>query len=122
MGFSRSFVDLNSMPGWKFNSWGYHSNRGYIYHENGYKFYGPTFTTGDIIGCCIGFQKRLAFYTKNGELLDAAVTHLAFDKPGYPGISDIYPTIGLKSAGCHVRVNFGKKPFVFDIVEYIQAS
>lgn len=29
--------------------------------------------------------------------------------------SNLYPTVGLKKAGEHVRVNFGQTPFVFDI-------
>jgi hypothetical protein len=28
--------------------------------------YGPTFTTGDVIGCCVNFHSGTVFYTKNG--------------------------------------------------------
>jgi Ran-binding protein 9/10 len=33
------------------------------------KPYGPTFTTGDVIGCGVNFRTGCAFYTKNGEYL-----------------------------------------------------
>lgn len=51
--------------------------------------------------------------------MDAAFTDLTFNKPGN---DDIYPTIGLESVGEHVHVNFGKEPFMFDIMEYMQTS
>ncbi|CAG8825273.1 2105_t:CDS:1, partial [Dentiscutata erythropus] len=48
------------------DSWGYHSDDGdffncaIINHP-----YGPTFTTGDTIGCCLNFINKTAFFTKN---------------------------------------------------------
>jgi len=27
----------------------------------------------------------------------------------------LYPSVGMKTAGEHVRVNFGQSPFIFDI-------
>jgi len=31
------------------------------------------------------------------------------------GQSKLYPTVGLKKSGEHIRVNFGQIPFVYDI-------
>jgi len=31
--------------------------------------YGPTFTTGDVVGCCLNFGDMTCFYTKNGAKL-----------------------------------------------------
>ena len=31
--------------------------------------YGPKFTTGDVIGCCVNFLDHTCFYTKNGKKL-----------------------------------------------------
>jgi Ran-binding protein 9/10 len=30
------------------------------------KLYGPKFTTGDTVGCCLNFRYNTVFYTKNG--------------------------------------------------------
>ena len=53
------------------NSWGYHSDDGNFffcenYNEYGYNNYGPSFTTGDTIGCCLNFRNNTVFFTKNG--------------------------------------------------------
>ena len=48
------------------NSWGYHSD-GRHFHDSRYgEPYGPLFTTGDTIGCCLNFINGTVFYTKNG--------------------------------------------------------
>ena len=51
--------------GYENDSWGY-INYGYFYRSNGVESYGPLFTTGDTIGCCLNFMNNTAFYTKNG--------------------------------------------------------
>lgn len=110
------------MPGCALGSWGYHGNDGHLRSTEGRNPYGPTFTTGDFIGCCIDFEDELIFYTKNGERLDVAFTDILFDEYEKSGKDDIYPTIGLHSVGEHLCVNFGKKPFVYDIRKCTQAS
>ena len=120
IGFCRSNVTLDRLPGWDPESWGYHGDDGHSFCCQGTgKTYGPTFTTGDVVGCCINFTKGIAFYTKNGVELDVAFRDLTFDLPGKPGKGNFYPCIGLRTPGEHVRVNFGQKPFVFDIVGYV---
>jgi hypothetical protein len=120
LGFCRANVSLNRLPGWEPESWGYHGDDGHSFCCQGTgKTYGPTFTTGDIVGCCINFRKGIAFYTKNGVELDTAFRDLAFQTPGKTGKGDFYPSVGLRTPGEHVRVNFGQKPFVFDIEGYI---
>lgn len=118
IGFCRSSVNLNRLPGWEPDSWGYHGDDGNKFVGQGIgKQYGPTFTTGDTIGCCIDFEKEIAFYTKNGAELGTGFDGVALEKVG----TDLYPTIGLRSPGEHVRVNFGNRPFVFDITGYVKA-
>jgi hypothetical protein len=120
LGFCRASVTLNRLPGWEPDSWGYHGDDGHSFCCQGIgKTYGPTFTTGDIVGCCINFRKGTAFYTKNGVELDTAFRDLTFDVPGKTGKGDFYPSIGLRTPGEHIRVNFGQKPFVFDIEGYV---
>ena len=58
------------MPGWYHGSWGYHGDDGlkypnYVVGEP----YGPTYGTGDVIGCGVDFESGIAFFTKNGEKL-----------------------------------------------------
>jgi Ran-binding protein 9/10 len=120
VGFCRSSFTLNKLPGWEPESWGYHGDDGYTFCSQGVgKTYGPTFTTGDVVGCCINFRKRIAFYTKNGVELDTAFRDLTFDTPGRTTKGDFWPAVGFRTPGEHLRINFGQKPFVFDIEAYI---
>ncbi|KAH8384175.1 hypothetical protein KR200_007153 [Drosophila serrata] len=74
--------------------------------------YGPTFTTGDVIGCCVNFVNNSCFYTKNGVDLGIAFRNLP---------TKLYPTVGLQTPGEEVDANFGQEPFKFDnIVEMMK--
>ena len=49
------------------DSWGYHGDDGKFFYRSGSgKPYGPSFTTGDTIGCCFNFINNMVFYTNNG--------------------------------------------------------
>lgn len=67
IGFCGPDVSLERFPGWEQNSWAWHGDDGNTFCSQmiGRK-YGPTFTTGDIVGCGVNFMKRCAFFTKNG--------------------------------------------------------
>lgn len=53
--------------GWEKQSYGYHGDDGNSFSSSGTgKPYGPTFTTGDVIGCGVNMIDNTAFYTKNG--------------------------------------------------------
>jgi Ran-binding protein 9/10 len=110
------------MPGLGPESWGYHSDDGLLYHNGTIgarrQEWNLRYTTDDVIGCGISFQRRLIFYTRNGEIMDAVFKNLTFNRPDEPKEDDIYPMISLRSLGEKVNVNFGKEPFVFDIVAY----
>jgi hypothetical protein len=67
IGLSKSEVQLNRLPGWDKNSYGYHGDDGHSFCCSGTgQTYGPTFTTGDVIGCCWNLIENICFYTKNG--------------------------------------------------------
>ena len=58
-------------------SFGYHADDGNIYTEKNCMtgvVYGPTFTTGDIIGCGLNLTENSCFFTKNGHHLGTAIT------------------------------------------------
>ncbi|CAF3601539.1 unnamed protein product [Rotaria sp. Silwood1] len=53
IGLSTSEVNLNRLPGWDKGSYGYHGDDGHSFCSSGAGIaYGPTFTTGDFVGCC----------------------------------------------------------------------
>ncbi|KAG5721970.1 Ran-binding protein 10 [Termitomyces sp. T112] len=113
IGFAGPDVKLSRLPGWEPNSWGYHGDDGcsFAAEKNGTK-YGPTFGTGDIIGCGVDFTTHAAFFTRNGTLIGPV-----FDNIGKN--VDLYPSIGMRHTGEAVRVNFGHEPFKFDIDFYV---
>lgn len=105
---------MNRLPGWERHSYGYHGDDG-----NAFKFsgtgtkYGPKFTTGDVIGCCVNFLDNTCFYTKNGTKLEIAFRELDCQEGGKP--VRLYPCIGLRTPGEEVETNFGQSPFMFDL-------
>lgn len=75
--------------------------------------YGPTFTTGDVIGCGYNLVENTCFYTKNGLNLGVAFSEL----PNLP----LYPTVGLQTPGEEVEANFGAEPFIYEVEDDLKA-
>uniref|UniRef100_A0A3Q3XNF4 RAN binding protein 10 n=1 Tax=Mola mola TaxID=94237 RepID=A0A3Q3XNF4_MOLML len=106
IGLSAQGVNMNRLPGWDKHSYGYHGDDGHSFCSSGTgQPYGPTFTTGDVIGCCHCFSMNYNF----GLFLD----FLGLFQP------NLYPTVGLQTPGEIVDANFGQQPFVFDIEDYM---
>eukprot|EP00051_Salpingoeca_urceolata_P001624 m.42554 g.42554 ORF g.42554 m.42554 type:complete len:413 (+) comp11555_c0_seq3:227-1465(+) len=107
-------TQTNRLPGWEKNSYGYHGDDGHSFCCSGTGTpYGPKFTTGDVIGCCVNFLDFTCFYTKNGQKLDVAFRNLGGkDSPA------LYPCVGLRTPGEEVQANFGQQPFEFNIDAY----
>ncbi|CAB1321462.1 unnamed protein product [Coregonus sp. 'balchen'] len=102
IGLSAQGVNMNRLPGWDKHSYGYHGDDGHSFCSSGTgQPYGPTFTTGDVIGCCVNLINNTCFYTKNGHSLGIAF-------------------IDLPTPGEVVDSNFGQHPFVFDIDDYMR--
>jgi len=115
IGLSCAGAPLNILPGWKRGSiLGYHGDDGNLFSEKGepcFSGYGPTFSTGDTIGCCWNMVDEYIFFTKNGQHLGRAF--------GGPKLQTaLYPTVGMRSAGGQLSANFGSKPFKYDIETY----
>lgn len=68
VGLSDKNAPLSRLPGWDKCSYGYHADDGKAFcgASNAGEDYGPTFTTGDVIGCGLDFVDKTIFYTKNG--------------------------------------------------------
>ncbi|KAL8722226.1 MAG: hypothetical protein Q9225_001271 [Loekoesia sp. 1 TL-2023] len=113
IGFSGPKVPLEKLPGWEPESWGWHGDDGNIFCcQNTGKKYGPTYTTGDVVGCGINFMTGCAFFTKNGVLQGTAFRDLKE--------INVYPSVGMKRPQAHMTVNFGQRPFIFDIDEMMR--
>ncbi|KAI5785931.1 concanavalin A-like lectin/glucanase domain-containing protein [Geopyxis carbonaria] len=113
IGFCTDKVSLNKLPGWEQESWGYHGDDGNSFCCQGTrKQYGPKFTTNDVIGCGVNFRTNSAFFTKNG--VDLGIAFRDIDK------GKLFPVVGMKKAGEHIRANFGQEGFVFDIDNYMK--
>lgn len=112
VGLSAQGVNMNRLPGWDKHSYGYHGDDGHSFCSSGTgQPYGPTFTTGDVIGCGVNLIDNTCFYTKNGHNLGIAFTDLP---------PNLYPTVGLQTPGEVVDANFGQAPFVFDIEDMMK--
>ncbi|KAL3698051.1 hypothetical protein R1sor_012127 [Riccia sorocarpa] len=112
IGFTDENFKMSRQPGWEPNSFGYHGDDGKLYHGQGKGYnFGPTFTTGDHVGAGINYASQELFFTKNGKLVGTVLKE---------GKGPLYPTIGLHSPSERVEVNFGQKPFVFDIEALVQ--
>ncbi|XP_012544189.2 ran-binding protein 10 isoform X5 [Bombyx mori] len=112
IGLSAHGVNMNRLPGWDKHSYGYHGDDGHSFCSSGTgQPYGPTFTTGDVIGCGVNLVDNTCFYTKNGH-------HLGIAFRGLP--PNLYPTVGLQTPGEVVDTNFGQQPFVFDIEDMLK--
>lgn len=109
VGFSSRKAALDRLPGWENESWAYHGDDGKIFFgESTGKTYGPQFTIHDTIGCGINFWTGCAFFTKNGLDLGIAFRELKNVRP--------FPSVGMKKhSGAWAAVNFGQRPFLFDI-------
>lgn len=116
IGFAARDVKLSRLPGWESNSWGYHGDDGYSFaaEKSGTPF-GPTFGTGDIIGCGIDFTTHKAFFTKNGTLIGSVFDNVGKDV-------ELFPSVGLRHSGEAIRVNFGHEPFKYDIDYHVQQA
>ncbi|KAI0595874.1 SPRY domain-containing protein [Biscogniauxia sp. FL1348] len=111
IGFLTKNVSLSRPPGWEPDSYGYHGDDGDVYSGgNVGKRYKDTFGPGDTIGCGINFRTGSVFFTKNANGLGIAFQNVK---------GKLYPAVGVKKPGEHVRVNFGQKPFIFNIENYM---
>jgi Ran-binding protein 9/10 len=109
VGFSSHRASLERLPGWESESWAYHGDDGKSFFGEGTgRTYGPTFGVSDVIGCGVDFASGYAFFTKNGRNLGIAFRELKNIRP--------FPAVGMKkSPGSWTSVNFGQRPFIFDI-------
>ncbi|KAL0212508.1 hypothetical protein RCL1_006134 [Eukaryota sp. TZLM3-RCL] len=113
IGFVPRNYPENAQPGWKPDSFAYHCDDGYVYHQSGkgqQQGFPITKSYDAVIGIGIIIPNQHIFLTKNGVLLG----FFDFTVPSNLLIQGLYPAIGLHSEGEKVQVNFGPK-FCFDL-------
>jgi hypothetical protein len=133
VGFCEENSSLNEMVGWNPGTWGYHGDDGHAFSgdisnpsdchgevdqpPNGEPRdpWGPGYTTGDVIGCGVNFEKEIAFYTKNGDVLGESLYSALQRKfllltgllgRAFTGIrGKLYPAISLDTTQKNVAVS-----------------
>ncbi|KAG5137514.1 hypothetical protein AAZX31_08G234000 [Glycine max] len=110
IGFTCETFKMRRQPGWEANSCGYHGDDGLLYrgHCKGEAF-GPTYTSGDVVGAGINYAAQEFFFTKNGQVVGSVYKDMK---------GPLFPTIAVHSQNEEVHVNFGQKPFTFDLKEF----
>ena len=132
---SARFPLAGRQPGWDAHSFGFHSDDGHLFHGSGQHMYSTArrFSVGDVVGCGLSLlsHKALAvpnpstrptsehfirralpasaqvFFTLNGALVAAPLA-------ARPALLPLFPVVGLDSPA-PVRLNFGQRPFAFDL-------
>ncbi|XP_047178747.1 ran-binding protein M homolog isoform X2 [Vigna umbellata] len=110
IGFTSETFKMRRQPGWEANSCGYHGDDGLLYRGHGKgEAFGPTYTSGDVVGAGINYAAQEFFFTKNGQVVGSVYKDLK---------GPLFPTIAVHSQNEEVHVNFGQKPFTFDLKEF----
>jgi len=109
---TQSFNAFGFMPGWDIESYGFHGDDGGFFHSKGRMDPkpGPTYGVGDIVGCGVNYENNGIFFTLNGKFLGYAWEKIKDD--------DLFPTIGVDT-NCPLSLNFGSRPFCFDLTSFI---
>jgi len=99
----------NVIVGAKANSFGYKSDDGFLFNQNGKGInFGPVFTEGDIIGC--GVSGKTIIWTKNGKWVGGIpIPDMNKEKLKYN--LELYPTITI-NGNCQVTIQYNY-PFIF---------
>lgn len=113
---TESFHVHSRMPGWDSLSFGYHGDDGGIFHSSGgmVERFGPTFGTGDTVGCGIDYVQQGIFFTLNGKFLGYGWKNIGTEFLH----NDLYPVVGIDTNAV-IALNFGtNKPFKYDLSEF----
>jgi len=100
--------------------------------------YGPSVEEGDVMGCGINYYDSTIFFTHNGRHLGtafqlspadwAALSACTRSRRSHgstsicPSMPALYAAISLHSKGERVVLNFGQRPFSFDLLSYQSAE
>ncbi|KAG4975498.1 hypothetical protein JHK86_034972 [Glycine max] len=108
IGFTLALFLMNIEPWWEDLIAGHESSHGVLY--SGDEDTGSTFLSGDVIGAGINYSTNEFFFCKNGELVHSVPNNLSN--------RGLYPTIAVLSQHEEMHVNFGQKPFAFNLKDF----
>jgi hypothetical protein len=115
IGFCTEDSNLGRLPGWEAHTYGYHGDDGHAFNGPGRSIpYGPTYTTGDVIGALYDAIQHTISFFKNGKPLGVA----------FRGVqeSTLFPMVGLRSPDEEVVVNFGASGYSVDVAGLLLAA
>lgn len=72
IGFCDDRARLTEQVGSSVGSWGFCSANGRLYENKKWAWGSPddqTYGKGEVIGCGLNFKEKVAFYTRNGEVI-----------------------------------------------------
>jgi len=117
---TKDFRLQSQMPGWDSHSVGYHGDDGRIFFGGGSTSsssqFGPTFGTGDTVGCGIDYVTRGIFFTLNGQFLGYGWKNIRSELLD----RNWFPVVGIDT-NAPIRLNFGRSPqhpFLYDLEEF----
>ena len=74
-----------------------------------------SFGKGDTVGCGYDPEHKQVFFTLNGKLAPACFSEV-------PTEPEYFPVVTLLGLGATVELNFGAKPFVYDVAQWAPRS
>lgn len=119
IGLATLSFGLNRQLGSSFDSIGYRGSNGYLYdgYTVGGSEFGPSFGTGDIVGCGMLVESQEIFFTLNGKRLPPPKSRIQETK------QPMFAAVSLHSNDESIRANFDgfeDAPFRFDLGGLIQ--
>jgi hypothetical protein len=103
-----------AMPGWGKDSYGLHADDGCFFSQRPFGLnFSEVWQVGDTIGLGINFAKKEIFITRNGVMLGSPTKRVR-------NLLHMHPTVGIRTLDNKCRINFGQRPFEFDILNYLR--
>ncbi|KAI0895983.1 hypothetical protein F4806DRAFT_465929 [Annulohypoxylon nitens] len=101
IGFGRKGCSVYSVAGWKSDTWALHGDDGGFFHGSGFpRDHSENtcrYSNGDVIGVCIDVRAGMAFYTKNGKVIET----------GFEDIRGRLFPMACLGSGAQIKANFG---------------
>ncbi|KAL6054015.1 ATPase family AAA domain-containing protein 2 isoform X2 [Balamuthia mandrillaris] len=111
----QGYALLYAQPGWQERSYGWHGDDGRLFIPSipiGIAWSDCiTWSNSDVVGCGYDYLHKEIFYTWNGQYLGTAFSNVQ-------NVRSYHATIGMNCTNAQVTVNFGAKPFLYDLTTY----
>ena len=98
--------------GWTDESYGWHSDDGWLYYDFKAIYYLGLFNQNETLGFGLILDKNLIFFTRNGNLVTEQFCYI--DNLMYPCV--------LSDTMIEMDVNFGKNPYLYELKDYLDSK